>query len=149
MDEENDNYHMVVLDASDAEQIKPLPDNDVAIVVLEGISMYLRKEDLHALFDAIEKKYREVHVLMDVYTEFGAKASKYKNPINDVGVTKVYGIDDIDEVVDGLRLRAIAEHSFTPDDLINELKPSDRTIFKRLFTGKSYRKIYRLHELSN
>ena len=89
MDEENDNYHMVVLDASDAEQIKSLPDNDVAIVVLEGISMYLRKEDLHALFDAIEKKYREVHVLMDVYTEFGAKASKYKNPINDVGVTKV------------------------------------------------------------
>lgn len=147
--EENDNYHMVVLDASDAEQIKSLPDNDVAIVVLEGISMYLRKEDLHALFDALEKKYREVHVLMDVYTEFGAKASKYKNPINDVGVTKVYGIDDIDEVVDGLRLRAIAEHSFTPDDLINELKPSDRTIFKRLFTGKSYRKIYRLHELSN
>ena len=146
---ETETCRMAALDAADPGQIASLPDRDTAIVVLEGISMYLRKEDLHALFDVIEKKYREVHVLMDVYTEFGAKASKYKNPINDVGVTKVYGIDDIDEVVDGLRLRAIAEHSFTPDDLINELKPSDRTIFKRLFTGKSYRKIYRLHELSN
>lgn len=27
------------------------------------------------------------------YTEFAAKASKYKNPINEVGVSKVYGLD--------------------------------------------------------
>lgn len=31
---------------------------------------------------------------MDCYTTFAAKASKIKNPINDVGMTTVYGIDD-------------------------------------------------------
>ena len=41
------------------------------------------------------------------------------------------------------------EHSFTPDALVNELKPADRAVFKALFTGKSYGKIYKLLELSS
>ena len=86
---------------------------------------------------------------MDVYTEFGAKASKYKNPINDVGVTTVYGIDDIEEVINGTGLRFVKEHSFTPAALVNELKPLDRGIFRLLFTGPLYRKIYRLIELAS
>ena len=33
---------------------------------------------------------------MDCYTVLAAKMSKYKNLINDVGVTKVYGIDHLE-----------------------------------------------------
>jgi hypothetical protein len=84
---------------------------------------------------------------MDVYTEFGAIASKYRNPVNDVGVTRLYGVDDIGNVISGLRIRVSREHSFTPRVLVNELAPLDRGIFKLLFTGKLYRKIYRLYEL--
>ena len=40
----SDRYHMMGLDASDAEQIGRLPDRDTAIVVLEGLSMYLTNE---------------------------------------------------------------------------------------------------------
>ena len=86
--------------------------------------------------------------MTDIYTEFGAKASKYRNPINDVGVTEVYGIDDIGEVTNGLKIRFVREHTFTPAALVNELKPSDRAIFRMLFTGRIYRKIYRLIELA-
>ena len=88
-----------------------------------------------------------LHILMDVYTEFGVTASKYKNPVNDVGVTKLYGIDSIGSVIDGLRIRFVKEHSFTPAPLVNKLAPVDRLFFKMLFTGKLYRKIYRLYEL--
>ena len=143
------NYHMAVLDASKAEQIKNLPQNDTAIVILEGISMYLTKEQIHALFCALEQKYSKVYCLMDVYTEFGAKASKYKNPVNDVGVMEVYGIDDIKSVLEGLKIHLESEHSLTPDNLINELKPLDRLVFKTLFSEKIYRKIYRLYELES
>ena len=85
---------------------------------------------------------------MDIYTEFGAKASKYKNPVDDVGVTKLYGIDDIEDVISGLGLQAVREHSFTPPELVNELKPLDRAFFKLLFTGRLYGKIYRLMEIA-
>ena len=144
---ESETYKMQTLDASDASQVKNLPDAKSAIIVFEGISMYLSHEQLHNFFGALEEKYSSLHILMDVYTEFGVRASKYKNPVNDVGVTKLYGIDDIDAVFAGLKIHSIAEHSLTPPELIAQLKGADRFIFKLLFTGRLYHKIYRLFEL--
>jgi hypothetical protein len=54
---------------------------------------------------ALDKKYPQVRILLDVYTVFGAKASKYKNPINDVGVTTVWGLDDINLVLEETQLK--------------------------------------------
>ena len=147
--EENDAYHMMAIDASKAEQIAGLPDSETAIVVLEGISMYLSNGQLKKLFLALQKKFKSVHVLMDVYTVFGAKASKYKNPINEVGVTKVFGVDDIEALLSGTRLRCRKEHSLIPKRLVNELRPLERVFFKLVFSEKMYRKIYRLYELTS
>ena len=142
-------YQMRALDASDPAQIRALPDSAAAIVVLEGLSMYLTNEQLHGLFRALRDKYSRLHILMDIYTVFGARASKYKNPIRDVGVTEVYGLDDIPGLLRGLDLRLSAELSFTPPALVNELKPLDRRVFKLLFTGKAYGRIYRLLEFES
>ena len=145
--EANDTYHMMAIDASKTEQIEKLSDSDVAIVILEGISMYLTNEQVSRLFRTLEKKYSHLHILMDVYTEFGAKASKYKNPVNDVGVTKLYGIDDIQGLLNDTAIKLKAEHSFTPDHLVNELNTLERVFFRVMFSGKLYRKICRLYEL--
>lgn len=147
--QESSSYHMMELDAADTEKIKALPEGNTVIVVLEGISMYLTNGQLRALIEAIRQKYLYVHVLLDVYTEYGAKASERKNPINDVGVIRVYGVDDIDGICEGTGVMKTAEHSFTPAHLIEELKPSERGFFKLLFTGKTYGRIYRLFELKS
>jgi O-methyltransferase involved in polyketide biosynthesis len=147
--QENETYHMKALDASRPEQIESLPNRDTAIVVLEGLSMYLTNSQVHGLLQALDKKYQNLHILMDVYTEFGVKASNYKNPVRDVGVTRLYGIDDIESIICDLRIRFVKEHSFTPKALVNELAPLERLFFKMLFTGKLYRKIYRLYELES
>lgn len=57
------------------------------------------------------------------------------------------GIDDIGSIINDLRIKFVKEHSFTPEALVNELAPLERLFFKLLFTGKIYRKIYRLYEL--
>ena len=145
--DETDNYHMRVLNASDSEQVKTLPEAEEAIIVLEGISMYIKREDLREFFRILNAKYKKVHVLMDVYTEFGIKASKYKNPVNSLGVTNLYGIDNIEDVLTGTGIQLKEEHTFTPQRLVNELPTADRLFFKMLFTGRMYRKIYRLFEL--
>ena len=147
--QENETYHMKALDASRPEQIGTLPDRDEAIVVLEGLSMYLTNSQVHGLLQALDRKYKKLHILMDVYTEFGVKASNYKNPVRDVGVTRLYGIDDIESIICDLRIRFVKEHSFTPKALVNELAPLERLFFKMLFTVKLYRKIYRLYELES
>lgn len=145
---ENERYHMAVIDASKPEQIKQLPNNNDAIVVLEGISMYLTNEQVYFMIRTLKEKYENLHILMDVYTAFGAKASKYKNPVNDVGVTTLYGVDKIESVTRDSGVAFVAEHSLTPKYLINELKSWERAFFKMMFSGKLYRKIYRLYELS-
>ncbi len=147
--QETSSYHMKEMDASDTRKIDELPEGNTVIVVLEGISMYLTNEQLKSLIAALRQKYLYVHVMLDVYTEFGAKASEKKNPINDVGVTKVYGVDDIDAICEGTGVMKTAEHSFTPKRLIDELKTSERVFFKMLFTGKTYGRIYRLFELKS
>lgn len=146
---ETGTYHMVGLDASKEDELEALPDSPCAVVILEGISMYLTNLEKKMLFTGLRNKYKEVHILMDVYTEWAAKASKYKNPINDVGVTAVYGIDDVAGLVTGTGLAVKAEHSMTPGSLINELDGMERTCFKCVFAGKLAQKIYRLFELES
>lgn len=142
-----DNYETRVVDASKAADIEAFPEGETAVVILEGISMYLSDEQLNGFFIALEKKYATLHILMDVYTDFGARASKFKNPVNDVGVTNLYGRDQLDEVLRHTRLRLKAEHSFTPEQLVNELRGFERGFFKLMFTGKLYGRLYRLYEL--
>lgn len=144
---ETDSYSMKNLDASSQNDLNNLPDALCAIVVMEGISMYLTDDELSQLFRALSEKYQKVHIMMDVYTVFGAKASKYKNPVNDVGVTKLYGVDSLEQMLEGTKLSVKAEHSFTPDYLVNELPGCDKWFFKMMFTGKIYRKIYQLYEI--
>ena len=144
---ETDSYRMLPLDAAKPQEIRALPDSETAVVVLEGLSMYLTNGQLRAFLVALREKYPQLHILMDIYTVFGARASKVKNPINDVGVTEVYGLDDVERLLDETKIQFKAEHSFTPENLVNELPPLDRRFFKLLFTGKAYGRIYRLIEL--
>lgn len=59
---ETENYRMMALDATDTEQIKQLPNRDTAIVVLEGVSMYLSKNQLHTFLKVLREKYNHLHI---------------------------------------------------------------------------------------
>lgn len=143
---ETEYYHMLCADASKTAWIEELPDFSCVIVVLEGISMYLKNQEVAQLFSALQAKFPCSYILMDVYTTFGAKASKYKNPINEVGVTRVYGIDNPTVVAGKDGIRFVKEHSMTPKNLVNELSGFEKFFFSVMFAGNATKKIYRLFE---
>lgn len=138
--EETDGYKMISGDLREKNWLEQLPDGKT-IVVLEGISMYLRHEELHEAFENLYTRFENVQILMDCYTEFAAKASRYKNPINDVGVTEVFGMDDPNVLPGYLR-----EHEMTPQDLIGQLQGMEKRIFSGLYAGSVAKKMYRLYE---
>ena len=144
--EESDTYHMIEGDAREKHFLTEISKAGRAIVVLEGISMYLSNEEVRALLQNINHQFGKVSILMDCYTTLAAKASQYKNPINDVGVTKVYGIDDPESVVNGTEISFVMEHNMTPQNLIDELNGLEKYIFKKVYAGKASRKLYRLYE---
>lgn len=139
-------YHMIGADARDSGWLKNLPANKKAIVIMEGVSMYFQIEELKELLRALKDYFKDVQVLMDCYTEFAAKASKYKNPINDVGVTEVTGIDNPKLLEENTGLEFVRELDMTPDEKIDELKGLEKVIFKTLFGGRIAKKMYRLYE---
>ena len=137
---ETERYRMIPGDLREAEWLDGI-SGDRAIVVLEGISMYITPEDMKKAFENLYARFSCVSVLMDCYTAFAAKASKYKNPINDVGVTEVYGLDDPNALPGFLR-----EHEMTPDALIGQLQGMEKGIFRSLYAGGMAKKMYRLYE---
>ena len=144
--QESEAYHMIASDARKMEWLEALPENANAIVVMEGVSMYMQLEELQALLKGVCAQFKQTKVLMDCYTTFAAKASKYKNPINDVGVTTVYGLDEPCLLEEGTGLHFVKEHEMTPEILVNELAGMEKSIFKRVFGGAVSKKMYRLYE---
>ncbi|MBQ2432431.1 MAG: class I SAM-dependent methyltransferase, partial [Peptococcaceae bacterium] len=59
----------------------------------------------------------------------------------------VYGIDDIHALVSDIGLCIVKEYNMTPSHLVNELCGFDKVFFQRMFTGKTYQKIYRMYEM--
>lgn len=138
--EETEHYKMISGDLREKDWLEAIPGNK-AIVVLEGVSMYVMPMQLKAAFESLYARFDEVRILMDCYTELAAKASRYKNPINDVGVIQVYGLDDPNSLPGFLR-----EQEMTPADLINQLQGMEKRIFRRLYAGTVAKKMYRLYE---
>lgn len=142
---ESSDYTMIEGDARDPRWLSEIPEKGSAVVIVEGTSMYLKKEEIKSLFEALENHFGEVFIMMDCYTDMSAKISKYKNPINDVGVTVVYGTDD-PKIFETEKIRFLKEHNMTPCNLINELQGMERFIFRKVYGGKFSKKMYRLFE---
>ena len=143
---ESDCYHMLPADMRTDEWKKYIGENQDAVIVLEGVSMYFDIQELVGLLSNIATHFKSVKILMDCYTEKAAKVSKYKNPINDVGVTVVYGYDHPEELAEKSGLAFVHEHSMTPQKYIDELHGLERTVFKNLFAGKIAKSMYRMYE---
>lgn len=144
--EESPQYHMISSDIREESWLPQIPSGNGAIIVMEGISMYLQMRELQEALKRWKAYFGEIRILMDVYTVFGAKASKYKNPINEVGVTQVYGFDDPRALEGSTGITFCQEHDLTPQWLIEKLPKAEQGIFKTLFAGKAAKKIYKLYE---
>lgn len=143
--QETDSYKMLCADITEDDWLAQVPEGN-GVVVMEGVSMYLRPEELKRVLGKLAGHFTEVSVLMDCYTEVAAKASRYKNPINDVGVTQVYGLDDPRALEDGTGLVFADGHEMTPKELVNQLQGMERKIFRALYAGRIAQKLYRLYE---
>lgn len=117
-----------------------------AIVLMEGISMYLAPAELEALLSRLTERFDKLSLLMDCYSGFAARMSKYKNPINDVGVRTVWGMDEPGALAEKCGFGRWQQLEMTPEELINQLSGVEKAIFRRLYAGKTAKKLYQLYE---
>jgi O-methyltransferase involved in polyketide biosynthesis len=140
---ETEQYKMLAADARDVSWLTAIPETDAAIVVMEGVSMYLTVEEMQSLMDGLSSRFAEVVLLVDAYTSLAAKMSKRRNPINEVGVSEVYGIDNPRSYQNEM-LVFEKEYAMIPQKFIDQLKGFEKFVFSKLYAGSLSKKLYRL-----
>ena len=142
---ETEDYRMIAGDLRQTDWLNALPQGKNAIVLLEGVSMYLTNEELKDGLTKIAERFSSVKILLDCYSNFAAKMSKYKNPVNDVGVTKVYGLDD-PKILENEQIKFVQEREMTPKTLISQLTGLEKFVFQKLYAGKFAKSLYKTYE---
>ena len=140
---EDEKYRMLGASAMETNWVKELTKTENAVLVLEGVSMYLSEKTIKNLFEAMSERFGKVKIVMDVYTELAVKMSKYKNPIKDVGAGASFGTSEHGVFETG-KIRFCGELCMTPDEMINELSGFEKAFFKKMFAGKFAKKLYKI-----
>ena len=146
---ETDLYNMIDGDIRNTTFLNSIPKAEHAIVVLEGVSMYLKNDELQKTLAKLTEHFGTLSLLVDCYTPFAAQMSKIKNPVNDVGVKDVFGIANPQVLENDTGLTFLQEHQITPKQLIDQLKGWEKFVFKNLYAGKTSKKLYKLYEYGN
>ena len=142
---ETENYKMIAGDVKENEWLLNIKEKQNAIVVMEGLSMYLTIDEMRNVTNRLCDHFDNLVVLVDCYTTLAAKLSKRGNPINDVGVISVYGIDSPNDY-QSEEFIYVKEHEMTPKKYIDELKGFEKFVFSKLYAGSVSKKLYRLYE---
>lgn len=139
---QTEQYHMIGADLLSEGWLEALPHVRKAVVVMEGVSMYLPEETISRLFCRLAERFERVELIMDAYTQRAVKLSRYGNPIRTVGASAMTGIDDPHQLKGLVFDRRL---SLTPEEKICELKGMEQSIFRKLYAGGFAEGLYRLY----
>lgn len=115
-----------------------------ALVVAEGLSMYLTREDMRTLFMRLRKRFDRVELLFDAYSSFAARMSRYRNPINAVKAHIDYALDDAHEPETyAPDVRCIRDADIILPQYVQKLHGIDRLRF--VFMGRAGKRLYRIY----
>ena len=96
--EPSGNYEMVGASVTDEAWLREVPDDRPTVVVAEGLTMYLRKEDGKRLIQRITERFPSGQLLFDVYGPLGIRLQKMVPAVRNAGATLHWGLDDPHEV---------------------------------------------------
>ena len=71
---------MLPANLKETDWLNALPPVQNAVVVMEGVSMYLTNEELRALFKNLTDRFAKVNLLVDCYTPFAVKITTKNTP---------------------------------------------------------------------
>lgn len=142
--QEDERYHMIAAPALPADWLEQLPDGaPTALVLMEGLSMYLSEEDMRSLLRALGERYEDVLVVFDAYSRAAARLSALKNPVNAVKAKIDFAMDDPQQLIRDLPGWGFEVNDIIRPEEIDRLKGLDRLRFR--FMGRFGRSFYRIY----
>ena len=138
---EGEQYHLIAAPALPADWLAGIPQHMHALVIAEGLSMYLSQQDMRDLMTAVRAHFDEAEFVFDAYSPLAAKLSKWKNPINAVDAKIDFAMDD-PALLEGEGCKCILNSDIITPDMVARLRGSDRLRFR--FMGRAGKNFYRI-----
>ncbi|NBH04707.1 class I SAM-dependent methyltransferase [Amycolatopsis sp. SID8362] len=122
------NHTNIGTSVTDFGWLDQVPSDRPALIVAEGLTMYLTPEDGAELIRRLVAKFPSGELVCDVFSKLGIKAQKLNTPVRRAKATLRWGVDDPHELERyGLTLVSSldAAHWATPD-VLARLRPFTR-----------------------
>lgn len=143
---ENDKYKMIGKSITDFTWIDDISEKeDNVLIILEGLTMYLDENELKQIIDEINKRFKNVIFIFDAYSKKAVKASKYKNPVNQMNAKIKWGMD-LPEDFNKLNNNLEFVNSYLIKYKEEKLKGLTGLIFNKLYCGKISQSYYKIYE---
>lgn len=141
---EDERYHLIAAPALPADWLAGVPKAPNALVLAEGLSMYLSEADMRALMAALQAHFGQVTFIFDAYSKRAAKLSALKNPVNAVKARIDFAMDAPEELLTGTQgMKAIHNADIITPEAIDRLKGVERWRFR--FMGRFGSGFYRIY----
>lgn len=142
---QNIKYKMIASSVLDYKWINEIEKNKNVLIILEGLTMYLSVNEIKELINEIHAQLGSVNLLFDAYSLKAVKASKIKNPVNQMNAKIKYGMDTFEDFLKlNKNLEFIDTHLIKKDN--NNLHGLTKIIFNNLYCGKISQSYYKIYE---
>ncbi len=143
---ENPRYHLIGAPALPPDWLAQVPRAEHALVLMEGLTMYLAEQDMHDLLAALHAHFSQATLIFDAYSQGAAKLSRLKNPVNRVKARIDFAMNGPDDLsVPGWQ--AAAPTDIITPEAVARLRSIDRARFR--FMGRFGRSLYRIYRYTS
>ena len=140
---EGGSYHHISAPALPADWLQAVPRAKHALVLAEGLSMYLSEADMRALMAAFQAHFGQTTFIFDAYSKTAARLSGLKNPVNAVKAKIDFAMDDPQTLLTGTTgMRVSMNADIITLEAVERLKGVDRWRFR--FMGRFGKSFYRI-----
>ncbi|GAA1262245.1 putative polyketide synthase protein [Planotetraspora silvatica] len=91
---DREGYRMIGTSVTDVRWLERIPAERPALVVAEGLLMYLSEGDIEDLFRGIADRFPSGQLMFDAISRLGVRLQRFNRPVRAAGATFTWALDD-------------------------------------------------------
>jgi O-methyltransferase involved in polyketide biosynthesis len=91
---DRESYRMIGTSVTDVRWLEQIPADRPALVVAEGLLMYLSEDGIENLFGGIVDRFPSGQLMFDATSRLGVRLQRFNHPVQAAGATFTWALDD-------------------------------------------------------
>jgi O-methyltransferase involved in polyketide biosynthesis len=142
---DREGYRMIGTSVTDVRWLERIPADRPALVVAEGLLMYLSEDGIENLFRGIVDRFPSGQLMFDATSRLGVRLQRFNRPLRVIGATFTWALDDprLFERWDK-RIRLVDELPVLDLPGVERMPAGDRMLIRAMRLVPAFRRVGRL-----